>query len=307
MPLFFTTGQLFPCIARQLFHCTAKQLFPVTTKRLYSSTTGNPYSVTTGQLSPVIPQIRMEKHVMEKSAQNQPEQSSTNPEIPSVIPQTAQKLSGKNPPEPSPAKTELSSDKKTEQSPDKDKKDYGRDLYEWVQALVSSVIIVVMLFTFAVRMIGVDGHSMVPTLQHGDRLLVLTPLLYNDYQYGDIVIVRKDSFGVNPIVKRVIATAGQTIDIDFTTGSVWVDGELLYEPYIRELTLRDEGTVFPLTVPDGCIFVMGDNRNESTDSRSPRLGVIDTRYVIGRAVFLLFPGTDYYDNSHDFSRLGFLT
>ena len=184
---------------------------------------------------------------------------------------------------------------------------WGRELYEWVQALVSSVLAVVLIFTFAIRMIGVDGHSMVPTLQDGDRLLVLTPLLYHDYQYGDIVIVRKDSFDVNPIVKRVIATAGQTVDIDFSAGAVYVDGKLLDEPYIRELTFREEGTQFPLTVPEGSIFVMGDNRNESTDSRSSRLGTVDVRYVIGRAVLLVFPGQDYYDaTTRDFSRMGLL-
>ncbi len=187
-------------------------------------------------------------------------------------------------------------------------KDRGRDLYEWMQALVTSVLTVVLIFTFLIRMIGVDGHSMVPTLQHGDRLLVLTSLLYHDYKYKDIVIVRKDSFGVSPIVKRVIATGGQTVNIDFDAGAVYVDGKLLDEPYIRELTTRQEGLTFPLTVPEGSIFVMGDNRNESTDSRSTMLGTVDARYVIGRAVMLVFPGTDYYDESkRDFSRLGFLT
>ena len=106
-------------------------------------------------------------------------------------------------------------------------KDRGRDLYEWMQALVTSVLTVVLIFTFLIRMIGVDGHSMVPTLQHGDRLLVLTSLLYHDYKYKDIVIVRKDSFGVSPIVKRVIATGGQTVNIDFDAGAVYVDGKLL--------------------------------------------------------------------------------
>ena len=92
----------------------------------------------------------------------------------------------------------------------------GRDLYEWVQALVCSVLTVVLVFTFGIRLIGVDGHSMVPTLQDGDRLLVTTSLLSGDYEYGDIVIIQKGSFaGGEPIVKRVIATEGQTVDIDF--------------------------------------------------------------------------------------------
>ena len=111
----------------------------------------------------------------------------------------------------------------------KEEKNRGRDLYEWVQALVCSVLAVVILFTFVIRLIGVDGHSMVPTLQDGDRLLVLNSLLYDDYQYGDIVVLRKDTFLDEPIVKRVIATAGQTVDIDFNTGSVYVDGALLKE------------------------------------------------------------------------------
>ena len=135
----------------------------------------------------------------------------------------------------------------------KEEKNRGRDLYEWVQALVCSVLAVVILFTFVIRLIGVDGHSMVPTLQDGDRLLVLNSLLYDDYQYGDIVVLRKDTFLDEPIVKRVIATAGQTVDIDFNTGSVYVDGALLKENYINELTYLEEGTEFPLTVPEGSI------------------------------------------------------
>ena len=180
----------------------------------------------------------------------------------------------------------------------------GREAYEWVQALVCSVLAVVVLFTFVIRLIGVDGHSMVPTLQDGDRLLVLNSMLYNDYQYGDIVVLRKDSFMAEPIVKRVIATEGQTVDIDFANGVVYVDGEALDEPYINEPTYTDEGTVFPLTVPEGSIFVMGDNRNRSDDSRNAGLGTVDTRYVIGKAVFLLFPGADEVTEKRDFGRIG---
>ena len=180
----------------------------------------------------------------------------------------------------------------------------GRYLYEWVQALVCSVLTVVLVFTFGIRLIGVDGHSMVPTLQDGDRLLVLNSILYDDYQYGDIVVLRKESFLAEPIVKRVIATGGQTVDIDFETGSVYVDGELLKEDYINELTFLEEGTEFPLTVPEGSIFVMGDNRNNSNDSRDYRLGTVDTRYVIGKAVFLAFPGTDESTGERDFGRIG---
>ncbi len=181
----------------------------------------------------------------------------------------------------------------------------GRELYEWVQSLVGSVLVVVAIFTFGIRMLGVDGHSMLNTLQHGDRLLVLNSMFYHDYQYGDIVILRKDGvFDNDPIVKRVIATGGQTVDIDFNEGVVYVDGEALEEDYIREPTYTAEGTEFPLTVPEGSIFVMGDNRNGSSDSRDYRLGTVDTRYVIGKAAFLLFPGLNYDTEKRDFSRIG---
>jgi len=183
----------------------------------------------------------------------------------------------------------------------------GRNLYEWMQALVCSVLVVVLVFTFAIRLIGVDGHSMVPTLQNGDRLLVTNSMLYHDYKAGDIVVLRKNSFLSEPIVKRVIATAGQTVDIDFTTGSVYVDGKQLQEDYINELTFTAEGTEFPLTVPEGSIFVMGDNRNNSSDSRDSRLGTVDTRYVIGKAVFLAFPGPDATTGQREFSRLGVIS
>lgn len=181
----------------------------------------------------------------------------------------------------------------------------GRDLYEWVQSLVGSVLVVVAIFTFGIRMLGVDGHSMLNTLQHDDRLLVVNPIFYHDYQYGDIVILRKNGvFDNDPIVKRVIAVGGQTVDIDFDAGVVYVDGEALEEDYIREPTYTAEGTEFPLTVPEGSIFVMGDNRNGSSDSRDYRLGTVDTRYVIGKAAFLIFPGPDYDTEKRDFSRIG---
>ena len=206
----------------------------------------------------------------------------------------------------------------------------GRDLYEWVQSLVGSVLVVVAIFTFVIRMMGVDGHSMLNTLQHGDRLLVVNSMLYHDYKYGDIVILRKNgvfdddpivkrviaveggdivvmqipTFDEEPIVKRVIAKGGQTVDIDFAEGIVYVDGEALEEDYIREPTYTAEGTEFPLTVPEGSIFVMGDNRNGSSDSRDYRLGTVDTRYVIGKAAFLIFPGPDYETEKRDFKRIG---
>ena len=186
----------------------------------------------------------------------------------------------------------------------KEEKVKGRDFYEWVQALVYSVLAVVVIFTFGVRLIGVDGRSMVPTLQDGDRLLVANPMFYDDFKYGDIVVLTKESFLTEPIVKRVIAVGGQTVDIDFDSGSVYVDGKLLNEDYINELTFTTDGTEFPVTVPEGSIFVMGDNRNHSNDSRDVRLGTVDTRHVIGKAMVLVFPGRDEITEERDFGRIG---
>lgn len=179
-----------------------------------------------------------------------------------------------------------------------------QEIYEWVQALVCSVLAVVLFFTFGARLIGVDGHSMVPTLQDGDRLLVVNSMLCGGYEPGDIVVLRKESFLPTPIVKRVVATGGQTVDIDFASGTVYVDGRRLHEDYVNELTFTEEGGRFPLTVPEGSVFVMGDNRNHSTDSRDPRLGTVDERYIIGRAVFLAFPGADSLTGGREYGRIG---
>ena len=183
----------------------------------------------------------------------------------------------------------------------------GRELYEWVQALVCSVLAVVVLFTFAVRATGVSGSSLRETLRNGDLLLVLNGWLCGDYASGDIVILRKPDFHEgNPIVKRVVAVAGQTVDIDFGDGTVYVDGVELEEPYIREATYLSEGTEFPFTVPEGCVFLMGDNRNGSRDSRAPELGAVDERCLIGRAVFLLLPGETEGLRMREWSRVGTL-
>ena len=180
----------------------------------------------------------------------------------------------------------------------------GRDVYETVSSLVSALLVVVLVFTFLVRLMGVSGPSMIPTLQDGDRLLVVNSLLCGDYQVGDIVIARKETFDSKPIVKRVIATAGQTVDIDFNLGQVYVDGELLDEDYINDYTYREEGTVFPLTVPEGEVFLMGDNRNHSKDSRSLEIGQVDKREILGKVALLLLPGTDEGTEKRDYGRIG---
>lgn len=183
----------------------------------------------------------------------------------------------------------------------------GRETYEWVRSLVSAVLTITLIFTFVIRMMGVVGHSMVPTLQEGDRVLVLSNWLCGDFEYGDIVVAYKESFDSEPIIKRVIATEGQTVDIDFTLGRVFVDGIPLSEDYINDLTYLDEGTQFPLTLGEGELFLMGDNRNRSSDSRDSSLGAVDEKLIIGKAVFLVFPGKDSLTDKRDFGRIGPIT
>lgn len=189
----------------------------------------------------------------------------------------------------------------------KKEKQTDRGLYEWVQAVVCSVLAVVLVFTFVVRIVGVSGRSMRETLQNGDKLLVVNGYLCGDYRRGDVVIFQKSGFENGElIVKRVIATEGQTVDIDFAAGQVFVDGEALEEPYIREPTWLDEGLEFPVTVPEGCVFVMGDNRNDSKDSRYEGLGPLDIRHIVGRAVLLVLPGETADLDRREWSRVGIL-
>ncbi len=169
-----------------------------------------------------------------------------------------------------------------------DEKPRGSILFDWIKTLVFVIVIVVLVFTFLCRIVFVDGTSMVPTLSDRDGMLV-TSYLVSEPEPGDIVVFRKDAYDSRPLVKRVIATEGQTVDIDFEKGVVYVDGEALDEPYIKEPTHVYYDVLFPITVERGCIFVLGDNRNGSTDSRYSVIGAVDTREVIGRVRLVIFP------------------
>ena len=172
------------------------------------------------------------------------------------------------------------------QEPEKKKKDDG-SAFDWLESIVSALVVCILLFVFIGRTVCVIGSSMVPTLEEGDRLIISK--LFYEPEYGDIVVLRKEAFANYPIVKRVIATEGQTVDIDFEEGIVYVDGTALEEPYTNSPTNDPEDFEEPVTVPAGCVFVMGDNRNMSTDSRKNEIGMVDSRLIIGKVYCVLFP------------------
>lgn len=179
-------------------------------------------------------------------------------------------------------------------------------LYCWAQSLIIAVVTVVLLFTFGVRLIGVSGPSMQDTLYTGDQLLVLNAM-FCDFKAGDVVVINDHTAQGTlneTLVKRIVAMGGQTVDIDFSKGIVYVDGAALDEPYIKEPTYSDEGMTFPLTLAEDEVFVMGDNRNHSTDSRDARLGPVKVGCLQGKALLLMMPGKTPDTNKTDWSRLG---
>lgn len=174
-------------------------------------------------------------------------------------------------------------------------------LHDLIYMLAGIMLVFLVLF----RMVIVSGSSMYSTLWDGDWLIVLSSTFYQDPEYGDIIVACKESFNDGePIIKRVIATEGQKVDIDFKRGIVYVDDKALAEPYTFTPTNHEEGMQFPLIVDEGCIFAMGDNRNSSRDSRDPAIGLIDTREILGKALYLVYPGTHEGTTARDFSRIG---
>ena len=171
-------------------------------------------------------------------------------------------------------------------------------LFEWLEVVVTAIISVVLIFSFIFRIATIDGDSMFSTLKNGERV-VISNFNYTP-KHGDIVVISRNAdnsidgsiTGKGPIIKRVIATEHQTVDIDPKSGKVFVDGVCLEEDYIIGPTTPKNSVEFPVIVPEGCIFVMGDNRPVSLDSRYLEIGdhgMVDTRYVLGRAVFRIFP------------------
>lgn len=167
-----------------------------------------------------------------------------------------------------------------------------KTLYEWLEEIVIALTLVILVFTFLFRVVTVTGESMLPNFVEGQKLIVTN--LGHSVEQGTVVVIT--NVLNEPIIKRVIATEGQTVDIDYETGVVYVDGEAIDETQFgleNGITTRPystlEAMVFPQTVPEGCVFVLGDNRSVSKDSRYTEVGMVDTRHILGEAVFTLYP------------------
>ena len=185
------------------------------------------------------------------------------------------------------------------------KNDWKNSIIAYLHDLLYMLMTIMLVFLLLFRVIVVSGDSMYATLLDGDYLLLLGNLFYQEPERNDIVVISKKSFdNGKPIVKRVIATEGETVDIDFENAIVYVDGVALDEPYINSPTTFNEGNVFPLTVAEDCIFVLGDNRGVSRDSRDPIIGQVDRREVLGKAFFLMLPGTSHGNLPRDMGRMG---
>lgn len=183
------------------------------------------------------------------------------------------------------------------------------DLMILLHDIVYILCAVALTFMFFFRLVTVDGDSMYPTLCNQDQVIMLCGMWYSDPAAGDIVVARAPEFSTEPLVKRIVAVGGDTVDIDYDSGCVSVNGKLLQEEYIPEPTFRnfeDHGLTFPLEVEEGCVFLLGDNRNVSYDSRFSLIGQVDERNILGKVVFLAFPGQDHILHQREFHRIGWM-
>ena len=186
----------------------------------------------------------------------------------------------------------------------KEKEPASKSVLLYMHDLTFMLAGILVVFLLLFRVVVVSGSSMNNTLYNGDYLLLISNLFYREPEVGDVIVASKDSFKDGaPIVKRVIATEGQTVYIDFEQGIVYVDGKAIDEPYSIGKTTHDEGTRFPLTVEEGCVFVLGDNRYDSKDSRHPDIGLIDKREIMGKVCLLFLPGENSR-GERDFGRIG---
>lgn len=189
-------------------------------------------------------------------------------------------------------------DELAQEKPVPEKTTIGKEIVEWLEILCGAIVVVILVFSFFFRVATIDGESMMNTLKNQDKVII-TNFNYTPKR-GDIVVVSRNahnsvaeqSISEEPIIKRVIAVGGETVDIDFESGTVYVDGVALKEDYLGSPTHRKFDVEFPLYIPEGCVFLLGDNRDDSLDSRSSRIGnggIVDSRYILGHAIYRFLP------------------
>lgn len=205
-------------------------------------------------------------------------------------------------------------------TPDPKLAKFANDVLELLESVLVSIFLILLVFAYFMRPVTVDGMSMFPTLNNGDQL-VMCRLFYQP-KPGDVVVVSNEEGHVlndageavssgralnENLIKRVIAVEGQTVRVDASAGAVYVDDVKLEEPYIAELTFSDDGAFqYPITIPEGYMFVMGDNRNHSTDSRNAMVGVVKTEDALGRAYFRYRPAEPKEGDTWKKGNIGFI-
>lgn len=173
-----------------------------------------------------------------------------------------------------------------EELPEQNRRLWGI-VYDAAATLETAVIILMLFFSLVFRPAAVIGNSMLPTFSGGDRVACVHS--FSGYERGDVVIISHATRKDESVIKRVIAVGGDTVDIDFYKGTVSVNGQVLDEPYVGTPTNLSYDMTFPVTVPEGKLFVLGDNRNDSIDSRSTDIGFINENKVLGKVVFRFYP------------------
>ncbi len=168
-----------------------------------------------------------------------------------------------------------------------------KGIYEFASILLTAVIAVGIMFTFVFKLSAVDGQSMENTLHHGDSLIITSAVKH--FEVGDVIVTSQPNAYNKVLIKRVVATEGQTVSFNRYSGKLIVDGVPVDEPYIKEPMLFTASMRNEFVVPEGCVFVMGDNRNNSSDSRDSNIGFIDERYIMGKVIYKL-GDTEMFNN-----------
>lgn len=180
-------------------------------------------------------------------------------------------------------------EKKEPQQDEEKKINWKEELISWIWTIITALVIVFVVNTFIARVVNVEGGSMLPTLTNGER--IITTPLYGELQRGDIVVINRKND--TAIIKRVVAVEGDTVDIDYETGMLYVNGEAVKEDYLaasmQHIQYPGGNTELPLVVEEDHVFVLGDNRNVSLDSRAAELGPVEEKEVFGKAIFRIWP------------------